>query len=112
MESVTEESIVGVKNEVDYIICSREIEAVTIPIDCHISRAHGIKHVVLEFLESVGLDCHLAGVFDFHALTIHGLGCCAYFVCHLSHRPPAADQFVLIRRGKFNLYDLTSVIVI
>ena len=57
MESVTEESIVGIKNEVDYIICSRNIEAVTIPIDCHVIRTHSVKHVVLEFLKRVGHLC-------------------------------------------------------
>ena len=61
MESVTEESIVGVKNEVDYFICSRNIEAVTIPIDCHISRAHSVEHVVLKVLKRVGhlFVCHV-----------------------------------------------------
>ena len=51
MESVTEESIVSVKNEVDYIICSRNIEAVTEPINTHISREHGIKHEILKVSE-------------------------------------------------------------
>ena len=57
MESVTEESIVSVKNEVDYIICSRNIEAVTVPIDCHVIRTHSVKHVVLKFLKRVGHLC-------------------------------------------------------
>ena len=48
MESVTEESIVGIKNEVDHFICSRNIEAVTEPIDTHISRKHGVKHEILK----------------------------------------------------------------
>ena len=81
MESVTEESIVGIKNEVDYIICSRNIEAVTEPINTHISREHGIKHEILKVSEclrrgekfvchvpiisigsdgSLGLLCHLS----------------------------------------------------
>ncbi len=81
MESVTEESIVSVKNEVDYIICSRDIEAITEPIDTHISREHGIKHEILKVSEglrrgekfvchvpiistgsdgSLGLLCHLS----------------------------------------------------
>ena len=53
MESVTEESIVSVKNEIDYIICSRNIEAVTEPIDTHISREHGIKHEILKISEGL-----------------------------------------------------------
>ena len=53
MESVTEESIVGVKNEVDYIICSRNIEAVTEPVNTHISREHGIKHEILKISEGL-----------------------------------------------------------
>ena len=63
MESVTEESIVSVKNEVDYIICSRNIEAVTEPIDTHISRKHGVKHEILKVSEclrrSEKFVCHV-----------------------------------------------------
>ena len=97
MESVTEESIVSVKNEVDYIICSRDIEAITEPIDCHLSRCHGVKHEVLQVLQGLGIgkECFV------HVYTIHDLGCCAYFVCHLSDRPPAADQFVLLSSRMF-----------
>ena len=51
MESVTEESIVSVKNEVDYIISGRNIEAITEPINTHISREHGIEHVILKVLK-------------------------------------------------------------
>ena len=80
MESVTEESIVSVKNEIDYIICSRNIEAITVPIDCHVIRTHSVKHVVLEFLESVGhlCVCHV---------DIIGTGSDAsgVLVCHLSN---------------------------
>ena len=57
MESVTEESIVSVKNEVDHIISGRTIEAVTVPIDCHLIRTHSVKHVVLKFLKRVGHLC-------------------------------------------------------
>ena len=53
MESVTEESIVSVKNEVDYFICSRNIEAVTEPIDCHVIRTHSVKHEILKISEGL-----------------------------------------------------------
>ena len=53
MESVTEESIVGIKNEVDHIISGRHIEAITKPIDTHISREHGIKHEILKISEGL-----------------------------------------------------------
>ena len=57
MESVTEESIVSVKNEVDYIISGRTIETITEPVNTHISRAHGIEHVVLKVLKRVSHLC-------------------------------------------------------
>ena len=57
MESVTEESIVSVKNEVDHLISGRNIEAITVPVNCHVIRTHSVKHVVLEFLKRVGHLC-------------------------------------------------------
>ena len=51
MESVTKESIVSIKNEVDYFICSRNIEAITVPIDCHVIRTHSVKHEILKVLK-------------------------------------------------------------
>ncbi len=57
IESVTEESIVGIQNEVDDFISGRTIEAVTVPIDCHVIRTHSVKHVVLKFLKRVGHLC-------------------------------------------------------
>ena len=53
MESVTEESIVGIQNEIDHIISGRHIEAITEPIDTHISREHGIKHEILKISEGL-----------------------------------------------------------
>ena len=53
MESVTEESIVGIKNEIDHIISGRTIETITEPINTHISREHGIKHEILKVLKGL-----------------------------------------------------------
>ena len=107
MESVTEESIVSVKNEVDHIISGRTIETITEPVNTHISREHGIKHEILKISEGLRRGekfvCHVP------IISIGSDGSLG-LLCHLSHRPPAADQFVLISSGIFHLYDLTSII--
>ena len=58
----------SITNEVDNFISGTNIEAVTIPIDCHISRAHCVKHVVLKILESFSHLCFV------HVYTIHDFG--------------------------------------
>ena len=57
MESVTEESIMSIKDKIYDLISCINIEAVTVPIDCHVIRTHSVKHVVLEFLKRVGHLC-------------------------------------------------------
>ena len=86
MLSVTEESIVSIKNEVDDIIIGVNIETVAEPIDCHLTGCHGVKHEPLKFRE-VGVGEESSFV---HVSTIHGFGPCAHFVCHLSDCPRAA----------------------
>ena len=80
MESVTEESIVGVKNEIDYIISGRNIEAITEPIDTHISREHGVKHEILKVSEclrrSEKFVCHVP-------IISIGSGILLGLLCHL-----------------------------
>ena len=49
MESVTEESIMCIKDEIYDLISSTNIETIAEPIDCHIIGAHGIKHEILKF---------------------------------------------------------------
>ena len=80
-----------INHQVDHLISGRHAEAVAPPVHRHLGGAHGIEHEHVQFFESVALDCHHTGVFEFHALTIHGLGCCAYFVCHFGNWSEAAD---------------------
>ena len=62
-----------------FLINGRHVETVAVPIDCHLSGCHGIEHVVLEVLEGLSHLCFV------HVYTIHDLGCCAHFVCHLAN---------------------------
>ena len=94
--SLTEESKVCINDEINDFIGSRTIETIAEPIDCHISRAHGIKHEVLQF-EQGGLFsveriercfCHV----DIISIGSDGS---RPLVCHLSDRTLAADQFFI-----------------
>ena len=61
MLSVTEESIVCIKHEINDLISCINIEAVAEPIHCHIRRAHSIKHEILQFSQAVShqfVCCH------------------------------------------------------
>ena len=57
--SVTEESIVSIKNEVDDLIRCANIEPIAEPIDAHFSGHHGIEHEILQVLQGlrVGEEC-------------------------------------------------------
>ena len=51
-----------------------------------VSHFHEVRHVGVVDVHQhlIGLNCHGAGVFEFvHVSTIHDLGRCACFVCHL-----------------------------
>ena len=55
--SVTMESIVCIKDEINDLISCTNVETVTVPIDAHVSREHSIEHEILKFLECVGHLC-------------------------------------------------------
>jgi len=76
---VSEHAEVGIAYVIYHVIRCGHVEAITEPIDCHLSRCHGVKHEVLQVLQGLGIgkECFV------HVYTIHDLGCCAYFVCHL-----------------------------
>ena len=71
---VSEHALMGIQNEVDHLISGRHVETVAVPIDCHLSGCHGVKHEVLEVLKGLSHLCFV------HVYTIHDLGCCAYIV--------------------------------
>lgn len=52
--SLTEESKVCINHEIYNFISCINVMTVTEPIDCHISRCHGIKHKGLE-ISQVGI---------------------------------------------------------
>ena len=83
---VTDESIMSIKNEIYHLIGSTNVETFAIPIDAHFCREHSVEHEFLKFLKCFGHLC-----FD-HVYTIHDFDPCAYFVCRLCDRPPAADS--------------------
>ena len=76
---VSEHALMGIQNEVDHLISGRHVETVAVPVHRHLSGCHGVKHEVLEVLEGLSHLCFV------HVYTIHDLGCCAYFVCHLGN---------------------------
>ena len=84
--SLTEESKVCIKDEIDDLIGCINIETFAEPINCHLRRCHGIEHEILQILQGlwIGEKCFV------HVSTIHDLGRCAYFVCHLADRTRAA----------------------
>ena len=84
--SLSEESEAGVKHPIDHVVSCANVETVAEPIDCHLTGCHGVEHVILKFGQ-VGVGEELCFV---HASTIHGIGPCAHFVCHLSDCPRAA----------------------
>ena len=59
--SVTEESIVSIKNEIYDLIGSTNFETVTVPINCHFCGTHSVKHERLEIGKCVS---HLCFVHD------------------------------------------------
>ena len=112
---VTEECIVSIKNEIYHLIGSINFETVAVPINCHFFRCHSVKHEILKFSESIGFDCHCAGIFEcdfFHVSTIHDFDPCAYFVCRLCDRPPAAavlNKKCILRTGTVYINLLANV---
>ncbi len=78
---VSEHAEVRLDHVIYHLISGRHVEAITEPIDTQISGHHGIEHKVLQVLQGlwIGEECFV------HVYTIHDLGCCAYFVCHLAN---------------------------
>ena len=90
---VSEHAEVGINHEVDHLVSGRTVVLVTEPVHCHISRAHRVKHEVLQVLQGLGIgeECFV------HVSTIHGLRCCAYFVCHLVNCPTGQGNTLQLR---------------
>jgi len=104
--SVTEESIVSIKNEIYHLIGSINFETVAVPIDCHFCGTHSVKHEILEVLECFSHLCFC------HVYTIHDFDPCAYFVCRLCDRPPAAavlNKKCILRTGTVSVINPLKV---
>ena len=94
---VSEHGEVGIAYHVDDLIGRRHVETVAEPVQRHLSGCHGVKHEHVEFFETVGLDCHGAGIVEFHAPIISmGFGGSLVLVCHLANWSEAADQFLTL----------------
>ena len=90
MLSVTEESIVSIKNEIYHLIGCINFETVTVPINCHFLRCHSIEHEILEFLECVSHLCFV------HDGIFAQIGEDYKRPCDTLPTGQAADQFVLL----------------
>ena len=68
---ISKHSEVGIKDEIDDIIGCTNVETFAEPINCHISRWHGVKHEILQILQGLwrGEECVV-----FHDPNIHGIG--------------------------------------
>ena len=77
---VGKHAFVSIQHIIYHLISGRAVETIAEPIDCHLSRAHGIKHEILQVLQCLGI-----GESGFvHVYTIHDLGCCAILCATLS----------------------------
>ena len=78
---VSEHAEVGIAYVIYHVIRCGHVEAITEPVHCQVTGCHGIEQEVLQVLQGLGIgeECFV------HVYTIHGLGCCAYFVCHLAN---------------------------
>ena len=86
---VGEHREVGVADVIYHVIRGRHVETIAEPIDCHLSRCHGVKHVHVQLFESIGLDCHGARINEFHAPIISmGFGDSLGSLCHLANWLP------------------------
>ena len=91
--SLTEESKVCIKDEIDDLIGCVNVELFAEPINCHLRRCHGIEHEILQILQGLRRG---EKRFCFHAPIIStGSGRSRPLVCHLSDRTLAADQFFI-----------------
>ena len=90
MLSVTEESIVSIKNEIYHLISCINFETVTVPINCHFCGTHSVKHERLKIGKCVS---HLCFVHDgiFAQIREHYKR-----PCDTLPTGSAADQFVLL----------------
>ena len=91
---VSEHAEVGIAYVIYHVIRCGHVEAITEPIDCHLSRCHGVKHEILQVLQGLGIgkECFV------HVYTIQEMGdnsTDAVPPCQLSG---AADQFVSLNR--------------
>ena len=68
--SLTEESKVCIKDEIDDLIGCINVETIAEPINCHLRRCHGIEHEILQVLQGLGVG---EKSFCFHE-TIIGTG--------------------------------------
>ena len=109
---VSEHAEVGIQHVVYHVIRGRHVETIAEPVHCQVSRHHGIEEKILQVLQGLGIgeECFV------HVYTIHDLGCCACFVCHLGNWSEAADQFVLLSREMVaysiteQLFQLTNIL--
>ena len=76
---VSEHAEVGIDHVIYHVIRGRHVEAIAEPVHCQVGGCHGIEEEILQVLLGlrIGEECFV------HVSTIHGLRCCAYFVCHL-----------------------------
>ena len=73
---VSEHAEVGIQHVVYHLISGGHVETIAEPVNCQVSRHHGIEEEILQVLQGlwIGEECFV------HVSTIHGLRCCAYSV--------------------------------
>ena len=96
--SVTVESVMCIKDEINDLISCINLETIAEPINTHFCREHCVKHEILQFeqgdLFSVERGERVCFV---HAPIISiGFGGLRPLVCHFANWSEAADQFLLL----------------
>ena len=78
---VSEHAEMGVAHVVYHFISGRHVELIAEPVHCHVSRAHGVKHEILQVLQGLGRG---EKRFCFHETIIStGSDALGVTVCHL-----------------------------
>ena len=80
MVCLSKECLMSIQHEVDHLVSRIGLESVAIPVQRHLTRRHGIEHVVLEVLQGLSHLC-----FCHVPIISTGFGRSLVSVCHLAN---------------------------
>ena len=81
-----------IAHEVDHLVSGRALETIAEPVHCHVSRAHGVKHEILQFQQGDLFSVERGERCFVHVPIIStGSGSSLVLVCHFGNWSEAAD---------------------